>query len=437
VATQQEFDDRYEVRIGGAKLGADGRPDAETLGHIDQVTLGFLVQSPDPATLGKDTQAHIDDRETTIDVYRRDPMPGSMDEASPVGTFGGQPKALSWGDGSSVDTFAIRAVTVRATDRRRGILRRMMTTALDLAVSQGLPVASLTASEGTIYRRFGFGPAIRERSVLVKSARALPFLVPTTGEVVVVPTSYLRENDSAVAKRVFERFHGHTMGSMIRNVGTWGYVLGHPFTEKEPDRAVRAAVHRDDAGEIDGYLTFKLLESPDKPARVEVVDLVYATEHAYLGLWEFLLSIDLTEEVLYPFARMDDPIVHVLADNRAFDVTHEEDHVWLRVLDVPAVLGSRPYAADGVVTLSVADALGHASGTYRLSVLEARGRVERIADGSADLQLDVATLGSLLLGTVDASVLHDVGLVAGDADAAALLASMLRPPRTPHGMTYF
>ncbi|WP_344751057.1 sterol carrier protein domain-containing protein [Curtobacterium pusillum] len=144
----------------------------------------------------------------------------------------------------------------------------------------------------------------------------------------------------------------------------------------------------------------------------------------------------------YNRSRLDDPIVAALGDNRAYDVDHEEDHVWLRVLDVEAVLASRPYAVDGSLTLAVTDALGFASGTYRLDVQEARGSVTKVADdvdvAGSDIQLDVADLGALLLGSVSPTTLASAGLVrAVDPAAPALLRTMLTPPRTPHGITYF
>jgi predicted acetyltransferase len=434
---QQDFDDRYELRQGAPRLTPEGLPDQITLGRIDAMNLGFLEPAPDPETLAKDVQAHIDDHEVTFDVYRKHPVPGSLDEVAPVGTFSGIPKEISWGNGDAANTFAIVGVTVRATDRRRGILRRMMTAALDWAAAEGIPLASLTASEATIYRRFGFGPAIRERTVTIKRNGALPLLAPTSGEVVVVPPAMLREG---AARSVFDRFHARTLGSMVRNTGTWGSALGHANTEKEPDRAVRAAIHRD-GEDVDGYVTYRFLGDDGKPARVRIVDFIAATEAAYIALWEFLLSIDLVEQVEYPFARVDDPIVHVLSNSRSFDVDHEEDHVWLRILDAVAVLESRPYAADGTLVLTVEDTLGHAAGKYRLIVLEGRGHVERIAPAdesvASGITLDVATLGSMLLGAVDPVVLHDVGLVTGSIDDAATLRAMLRPARTPHGMTYF
>ncbi|KQO60357.1 GNAT family N-acetyltransferase [Curtobacterium sp. Leaf261] len=460
------FDDRYELRRFTPGLTEDGTDvDARTTRYTASIAMGFHEPLEKPAVLLRHVTEWIEQGEENLGVYRRHPQPGSVDENEPVGTFVWFPKPLSWGDGTELDTFAVSGVTVRATERRRGVLRRMMTESLDRAVEQGYAIAALTASEGSIYRRFGFGSAIRERVIEVTRQGATPFLTPTSGEVVVVEPETLREG---LAKDVYARFHARTPGSMTRNVGAWTSLLGRT-DEDEPDRAVRAAVHHPaDGGPVDGYVTYRIVDGETNSARLDVIDLVYATDEAYLSLWEYLLSVDLNRSVRYNRARIDDPIVLAVPENRKVEIRHEEDHVWLRVLDPVRVLESRPFAADGALTFTVADALGFASGTYRLTVLEGRGRVERVGAGPvdggagagvdgdlspdvagpsldvadlsldvADLSLDVADLGAVLLGAVDPVSLVAAGLVHGDPAAVRLLRAMLAPERAPHGISYF
>lgn len=438
--SNEAFDDRYELREFAPGTGDQGAPNAETEAWMQAVGLGFHETHPGDEHAARMVEHVVEDGNTWLGAYVRRPATGSVDETWPAGTFAWFRKSLSWGDGSSIDTQAISAVTVRPTERRRGILRSMMTHALQRGAADGYAIASLTASEGTIYRRFGFGSAIRERAVSVRRNRALPFLAPTTGVVSVVTPEWLA---GGPGRAVFDRFTARTPGSMVRNAGTWPVVFGLLDQEGQKAKDVRAAVHRpDDSDEVDGYVTWRVKESRDGDTVLEVVDLVYATDAAYLSLWEFLLSIDLNDVVKYNRSRLDDPIVAALGDNRAYDVDHEEDHVWLRVLDVPAVLASRPYAVDGSLTLAVTDALGLTTGTYRLDVLEARGTVTKTADvadvAGSDVQLDVADLGALLLGSVSPVTLAAAGLLrAADPAAPALLRAMLTPPRTPHGITYF
>jgi len=445
VDTSTAFDDRYEIRRFAPGLDAGGAADAATSAFWDSMGRGFH-ETMAPARMLRTVPHLVADGLEQLGVYRRDPFPGSIDETEPIGTFGSLRKELSWGDGTGIDTFAVIGVTVRPTERRRGVLRRMMTDSLRRAAAEGYAVASLTASEGSIYRRFGFGPGIRERTIDIRAERAVPFLTPTTGEVAVVDTATLADG---VARQVFDRFHARTPGSMVRNSGVWGRLLGREDDAGAVDPAVRGAAHRPSRSEpIDGYVTYRIVDAETPAQRLDVVDLVAATDEAYLALWEYLLSVDLNDVVRYPLARIDDPIVAAIRDNRAMSIVREEDHVWYRVLDVAATLESRPWAVDGTLTIALVDNLGFADGVFRLTVREGRGSVERIGDRpasgadergpAADLAMDVAELGSLLLGAVDPRTLAAAGLVqAAEETAPALLHAMLTPVRTPHGITYF
>jgi predicted acetyltransferase len=56
---------------------------------------------------------------------------------------------------------------VLPTHRRRGVLTAMMQRLLDDAVEHSEPLAILTASEGGIYGRFGFGVTSRAESWVI------------------------------------------------------------------------------------------------------------------------------------------------------------------------------------------------------------------------------------------------------------------------------
>ena len=79
-----------------------------------------------------------------------------MPDRCPVATYASFDKTLNAGL-EMVPLRMITDVTTSATHRRRGLLRRLIEDDLDDAVAQGVPVAALTASEATIYGRWGFG----------------------------------------------------------------------------------------------------------------------------------------------------------------------------------------------------------------------------------------------------------------------------------------
>src|SRR3982751_4017999 len=61
--------------------------------------------------------------------------------------------------GARVAVAGVSTVPVHPTHRRRGVLRQMMDEQLDDVARREEPLAVLTASEASIYERFGYGTA--------------------------------------------------------------------------------------------------------------------------------------------------------------------------------------------------------------------------------------------------------------------------------------
>ena len=118
-------------------------------------------------------------------------------------------------------------------------------------------------------------------------------------------------------------------------------------------------------------------------------------------------------------------------------VRQRPDHVWVRVLDVPAALGARPWFADDVLVVRVHDPLGHADGLFTVGVADGRAEVTPTWDAQADVELDVETLGALYLGGVRVQGLVDAGRVTGSPDALERFAAMADGGPAPRCATHF
>ena len=292
----------------------------------------------------------------------------------------------------------ITDVTVSPAHRRQGLLRRMITDDLADAVDRGLPLAALTVSETTIYGRFGFGLSTwRHRIEVDTTSRfALRDFVDPGRLELAEPTELW-----PVMQRNFAAFHERSRGSVSRPSFYRPWLTGSfDFEEQGPNPRLRAAVHLDAAGEPDGHVVYQHKGYDDVPGgKVNVLDLVAADPAAYLALWRFLADIDLCARVEWRNSSADDPLVWALTDSACRKVTKVDDHIWVRVLDVVTALEGRPWGADGSVVLGVSDPLGHADGSFRVTVKEGEASVEPVADEPA-VTLDAETLGALYLGGV-------------------------------------
>lgn len=363
-------------------------------------------------------------------VWPTAPTLGSADV--PVATFSSFAGTLNVGDGL-LPLHMITDVTVSPTHRRRGLLRRMMTDDLADAAGRGLPVAALTVSEGSIYGRFGFGPATWLRHVEVDTSARFDLHGPTgDGHLELLEP----EEAWPVVSRVFEAFHATTRGS-VRRPSFYEPMLSGTFDFDEgPDRKLRAAVHVAPDGEPDGYVLYAAGERKDGHWPVKVRDLVALRPTTYLRLWRFLADLDLIDRVHWGWAPVADPLAWALVDPFVVRVVRDTDQLWVRVLDVVSALQARPWGADGTVVLEVDDPLGHAAGCWRVSTSAGRATVSR-TDDAPDVRLAADTLGALYLGGVDVATLAAAGRVRGDAGAVATWAAMADTGPAPYCLTGF
>ncbi|WP_175317348.1 GNAT family N-acetyltransferase [Pseudarthrobacter sp. C4D7] len=430
-----DLSSNYEIRrFPAVSKGSSGYAEAEAWARA--VAFGFHDTRRTPEHVALSMAMYQADGRIFTGAYQS----GSVAQSSlpaevPVATFGTFRKTLNIGFGRMLETQMVTAVTVRTSHRRRGLLRRMMGEDLQAAKEDGIAVAALTASEGSIYGRFGYGVASMERSVKVDTTARFALHHQPTGTVEVADPKVLLE----VAPRVFDRVHRHTPGSLGRQQWYWELASGSLSREGKEDPAMKTALHYGPDGAIDGYVSYKFLGWETEPVTVEVVDLVAATDHAYLELWQYLAAIDLVERVSWNEAPVDDPLAWALADPRCIDASDSRDMLWLRILDVAGALAARHYPSDGRLVLEVGDPLGLTAGTFALEASGGQAAVERVDAGEEpDLAMDISALSSIYLGGVSPVTLAAAGRISEQSKGAAFRAGqMFAVERATHCLTHF
>ena len=88
---------------------------------------------------------------------------------------------------------------------------------------------------------------------------------------------------------------------------------------------------------------------------------------------------------------------YLLTDPRLVRTVGVEDTLWLRMLDIPAVLEARSYAADVSVVFELSDDVLGGGGRYALDVHDGKARCVQ-TDAAADVHTDLSVLGSLYMG---------------------------------------
>jgi len=283
---------------------------------------------------------------------------------------------------------------------------------LDDVAARGEALAVLTASESLIYGRFGYGLASTNAWCRLDTAGTELARRPEPG-------GRLRQVEHDEAARsipvVYDRARTRHPGALSRNARYWQ----RWFLDREVWRQGASArfyvLHHDAAGEPDGYLAYRAKEGEwghglaDGTVIVEELDAV--DDEVEAALWQHALDIDLVRHVRADARPVDEPLRWRLADPRRLQTSALFDHLWVRLLDVPAALSARRYETDDRLVVDVRDPFRPAG--------EGRYLVEGGPDGAscqrtgqdADLVLGITELGSLYLGGVSATTLARAGRV--------------------------
>jgi predicted acetyltransferase len=299
-------------------------------------------------------------------------------------------------------------VSVAATARRRGVLTRFMSRQLADIRAAGEPIAALWASEGRIYQRFGYGSAAR-RLTLAADTREVRL---TAGE----PAGRLREGKPAQLRewiaKVYDEACAQRPGWSDRATRHWDYRLADPESWRRGASSLRAVVHEGDHG-VDGYALFRVSDKWDEggPAgEVRILEQVATSPSGYAALWHFLLTMDLTRTATMWYLSIDEPLQFMVNEPRRL-ATRMSDGLWVRVVDVPAALAARRYAAGVDVVIDVTDNLLSAN-TGRWRLVGSASAASCVATSEpADLSCDVSVLGTAYLGGTPLGALADAGMI--------------------------
>ena len=357
---------------------------------------------------------------------------GVYDGDEPVGTTNSFPSPVTVPGGGQLPAWAISRVRVAPPPRRRGIARELLESELRAAKALGIPMAMLTVSESTIYGRFGFAPAVLASNLTINTRRAKFVGAAPTG-VRFTPIDDLRP----LVEPLYERWRVMSPGEMEVWPRRWDQIFGLMAEEKKDVSKHPRAVRFDDAnGELQGFAVYKVKENEtDFPASTaELLYLMALTPHAYAALWRFLLELDLVASITTHLRSVDEAVRWQVNDFRAVTV-ETFDHLWLRILDVPAVLQAREYYAPADLVLEITDDLGHAAGTYRF---QSEGPVVESVATTPALTMSINDLSAIYLGGVSAITLQTAGrIIEHQSGAVAQLEAAFHSPVTPWLSVWF
>jgi len=356
---------------------------------------------------------------------------GAFVDGRLVGTADAVTSGLTLPGGAVVGHAAVTHIGVLPSFTRKGIATQLMQHQLRDIAARGEVVATLRASEATIYGRYGYGVASSSQTVEVQTARAaLRADVGTGGPVRLIDTAEAWD----LLPRIYDENRSSRPGTIDRPEVWWqGLRLR---TESTPG-ASYVAVHGKPGSES-GFARYRPIDTQrwfvSDQRTIVVEDFFAPTMETYIGLLRFLLGLDLIDRVTFWMLPVDDPLPWLLVDRRAVRVTAVHDETWLRIVDVQKALSARRYEGDGTVTIAVKDQLlPNNSATFGINGVGAEP-----AERRAELNVDIEGLAAVLLGGATWHSLAAGGLVRTDDQTALSVADRLfAVPNAPYAGFFF
>jgi predicted acetyltransferase len=287
---------------------------------------------------------------------------------------------------------------------------------LDDVHEWGQPLATLYASEGAIYRRYGYGPASIAGDITLARASASFYATPAPGG-----QGHMVSEEEALElfPPIYDRVAAETPGMLSRSRDWWESrrLATGPWMKGELFKVVLEI-----GGIPEAYALYSIefeMTHGISRSTLQIREALGATPAGTREIWRFIFDLDWMETVKASFIPPDHPLFLLLTEPRRMEYVAGEA-VWCRLVDVGAALAARSYGAGDSVVLDVVDEFcPWNEGRWEVS---SEGVAQSKA--KADLRLGVDMLGSVYLGGFTfadldragrAEILRDGALARADA----------------------
>jgi predicted acetyltransferase len=244
-----------------------------------------------------------------------------------------------------------------------------------------------------------------------------------------------------VIRGVFERWRAVQPGELRRREFTWDLALGlRPSVRGDEPWSGTLVIHRDQAGDPDGYVRYHLEERWERRRGVGVlhVDELHAlTDEAYRDLWRLVSGMEWAATARAEQRAAHEPLPWLVADGRTAQPESVADGLWLAFIDLPRALEARGYTASGRLVLGVLHP-DRASPERVLLDASPEGATCRPTTGTPDVVVAAGALAAAYLGDVS---MRGATIGSGADEhrpgALALLDRLLRTIDPPWCSTFF
>ncbi len=325
-----------------------------------------------------------------------------MDGEVMAGSGGADSFDMTLPGGTQVPVAGVAYITTAPTHRRRGIQRNIMKRIHDDARERGDVASILWASQSSLYPRYGYGNAMpaHEWHIDLRHTK-FEFSPEWSGHYVKV------ERDEAIPlmTEAYERARLTRPGMITRTPKRWLYEI-HPIETKDEF----FVIYVEDQDAL-AYARYTIDKDPDDEFKgtMHVVEAVASTDPAHAALWRYLFDQELVDDLRAHARPVDDPLVWMLAEPRRLR-RRLTDAIWMKFLDVPAMLEGRTYPVEDSLVIQVTDPETNEIRTLSLDCGPEGGRCVDTGQ-PPDLVMNESDLAAIYMGAVECSMLENLGFV--------------------------
>ena len=194
---------------------------------------------------------------------------------------------------------------------------------------------------------------------------------------------------------IYERAATSTPGMFARSPAWWQNRVLIDDWRRGSGGEMQCAVLEDE-GRPTAYALYRMnsaFERHLQSGAVAVIEAIGESPRAMGAIWRYLFDIDWMARVRAGLLPLDHPLLLLVAEPRRLGFSLR-DGVWVRLIDVRAVLSGRSYRPRGSVVIEVTDEFcPWNAGSWRISC----DGVDH-TDAAPALRCDVTALGSVYLG---------------------------------------
>jgi len=340
-------------------------------------------------------------------------------------SFGAWPLTMLF-NGNSIPVSGITAVGSLPLYRRRGYLRKVMTTHFQNLYEEGeRSIAILYASLTAIYQRYGYA-IVSTRNSYDIDPRYIKFSFDRD------ISGRFREvigDDIQVLVDLYRDFRKDRNGYLHRGGPMWNAGVLSPV----PANQVLAKVVYVKDGEPQGYLVY--MDQPGQgqlPShRLGIRDLIWLNDEAYRAIWGYLANMDLVSNITWGQVPSDDPLPHMLLDPRQLHMT-SADGILGRLVNVEKAMTGRRYLEESTLIFRVIDDVcPWNDGNWKLETSTEGSTMTRV-NSNPQLIIPVSTLALLAFGQISTTEAARMGrLEVMDSAALTLWDTTLRTMYKP------